>query len=116
MTASGDLGHRDSAGRLFIDGRADDLDVTGGENVFPSEVENVLLGHPAVAEVRVFAVPDEEYGAQLRASVVRRDSVAEVDLLAYAQERLAPPKVPRRIAFVRSLPVTSAGKPAGRVT
>jgi acyl-CoA synthetase (AMP-forming)/AMP-acid ligase II len=116
MTASGDLGHRDSAGRLFIDGRADDLVVTGGENVFPSEVENVLLGHPAVAEVRVFAVPDEEYGAQLRASVVRRDSVAEVDLLAYAQERLAPPKVPRRIAFVRSLPVTSAGKPAGRVT
>lgn len=115
-TDSGDLGHRDSAGRFFVDGRADDLIVTGGENVFPVEVENALLSHPAVAEARVFAVPDEEYGALLRANVVKRDSVAEVELLAYARVRLSPPKVPRRIVFVRTLPVTSTGKPAGRVT
>ncbi|TCO44484.1 acyl-CoA synthetase (AMP-forming)/AMP-acid ligase II [Kribbella antiqua] len=96
---SGDLGHRDSADRFFIDGRADDLIVTGGENVFPIEVENVLLTHPAVAEVRVVAVPDEEYGALPAARVVRRDAVQAEELINYARERLAPAKVPRQILF-----------------
>ncbi len=113
---SGDLGHRDSAGRFFVDGRADDLIVTGGENVFPVEVENVLLAHPAVAEVRVVAVPDQEYGALLEAHVVRRDVVPEEELAAYARQRLAPAKVPRRITFVAELPVTSTGKISKRVT
>jgi acyl-CoA synthetase (AMP-forming)/AMP-acid ligase II len=116
---SGDLGHRDSAGRFFIDGRADDLIVTGGENVFPAEVENVLLTHPAVAEARVFAVPDEEYGALPTAHVVRRSvepetAVRAEELIAYARQRLVPAKVPRSIGFVDELPLTSTGKP--RVT
>jgi acyl-CoA synthetase (AMP-forming)/AMP-acid ligase II len=96
---SGDLGHRDSAARFFIDGRVDDLIVTGGENAFPVEVENVLLTHPAVAEVRVFAVPDEEYGALPAARVVRQDAVEADELIRYARARLAPAKVPRQILF-----------------
>jgi acyl-CoA synthetase (AMP-forming)/AMP-acid ligase II len=116
MADSGDLGHRDSAGRFFVDGRTDDLVVTGGENVFPVEVENALLGHPAVADVRVVGVPDEEYGARLEAHVVRRDAVEAPELLAYARSRLTPAKVPRSIAFMEELPLTSTGKPARHVT
>jgi acyl-CoA synthetase (AMP-forming)/AMP-acid ligase II len=116
MADSGDLGHQDSAGRFFVDGRADDLIVTGGENVFPVEVENALLSHPAVAEARVVAVPDEEYGARLEAHVVRRDAVDAWELRRYAGTRLTPAKVPRSITFVDGLPVTSTGKPIRRVT
>ncbi|MEI8412895.1 MULTISPECIES: AMP-binding protein [unclassified Kribbella] len=116
MADSGDLGHRDSAGRFFVDGRADDLIVTGGENVFPVEVENALLSHPAVADARVVGVPDEEYGALLEAHVVRRQAVDAWELLRHARARLSPVKVPRSITFVAELPVTSTGKPARRVT
>jgi acyl-coenzyme A synthetase/AMP-(fatty) acid ligase len=115
MTDSGDLGHRDSAGRFFVDGRADDLIVTGGENVFPIEVENALLSHPAVAEARVTGVPDQEYGALLEAHVVRREAVEAWELLRHARSRLSPAKVPRTITFVDGLAVTSTGKPARRV-
>jgi acyl-CoA synthetase (AMP-forming)/AMP-acid ligase II len=116
MADSGDLGHRDSAGRFFVDGRADDLIVTGGENVFPIEVENALLSHPAVADARVIGVPDQEYGALLEAHVVRRESVDAWELLGHARTRLSPAKVPRTITFVDELPITSTGKPARRVT
>ena len=70
--STGDLGHLDAAGRLFIDGRADDMIISGGENVFPGEVEEVLAGHPGVAEVAVVGVPDEQFGQRLRAFVVAR--------------------------------------------
>ncbi|MFI7064723.1 AMP-binding protein [Kribbella sp. NPDC050124] len=116
LADSGDLGHRDSAGRYFVDGRADDLIVTGGENVFPVEVENALLTHPAVADARVVGVPDDEYGALLRADVVRRDPLEAPELVAYARSRLTPAKVPRWILFTDELPITSTGKPAARVT
>ncbi|WP_433160406.1 AMP-binding protein [Kribbella sp. CA-247076] len=116
LADSGDLGHRDSAGRYFVDGRADDLVVTGGENVFPIEVENVLLGHPAVADVRVTGVPDEEYGARLEAHVVRRSPVDAWELRRFARARLSPAKVPRTVTFVAELPVTPTGKPDRRVT
>jgi acyl-CoA synthetase (AMP-forming)/AMP-acid ligase II len=108
-------------GQLWVGGRlagrmADYLIVTGGENVFPVEVENALLSHPAVAEARVVAVPDEEYGARLEAHVVRRDAVDAWELRRYAGTRLSPAKVPRSITFVDGLPVTSTGKPIRRVT
>jgi acyl-CoA synthetase (AMP-forming)/AMP-acid ligase II len=77
-------------------------------------VENVLLTHPAVAEARVFAVPDEEYGELPIAHVVRRNVVQAEELIAYARQRLVPAKVPRSIGFVDELPLTSTGKP--RVT
>jgi acyl-CoA synthetase (AMP-forming)/AMP-acid ligase II len=116
MADSGDLGHTDSAGRFFVDGRADDLIVTGGENVFPIEVENALLSHPAVADARVIGVPDQEYGALLEAHIVRREPVDAGELLRHARTRLSRAKVPRSITFVDALPVTSTGKPARRVT
>jgi acyl-CoA synthetase (AMP-forming)/AMP-acid ligase II len=123
LADSGDLGHRDRAGRFFIDGRADDMVVTGGENVFTSEVENVLLTHPAIAEVRVDGVPDEEFGARLEASVVLREPASAVlraqlanELVAYVRTRLGRHKIPRRVVFVDALPTTSTGKPRRRVT
>ncbi|TCN38229.1 acyl-CoA synthetase (AMP-forming)/AMP-acid ligase II [Kribbella orskensis] len=116
LADSGDLGHRDEAGRFFVDGRADDMVVTGGENVFLTEVEDVLLRHPAVAEARVDGVPDEEFGARLEASVVLRAAATADEVIAFARERLARAKVPRKVTFVESLPATSTGKPGRRVT
>ena len=114
LSDSGDLGHRDPSGRLFVDGRADDMVVTGGENVFLGEVEDVLLRHPAVADVRVDAVPDEEYGVRLEAYAVPAadldaDDLAE-SLLLHAAEHLARFKRPRRVHVVESLPQTASGK------
>ena len=67
---TGDLGHLDAAGRLFIDGREDDMIVSGGENVFPQEVEDVLAGHPRLADAAVVGVEDADFGQRLRAFVV----------------------------------------------
>ncbi|QXJ26836.1 AMP-binding protein [Actinomadura graeca] len=112
LTGTGDLGHFDAAGRLFIDGRADDMIVSGGENVFPGEVENLLGGHPDVAEVSVTGVDDERFGQRLAASVVRvpGSRVGEDDLKEYVRRHLARYKVPRDVRFVGELPRTSTGK------
>ncbi|TDD89374.1 hypothetical protein E1298_14230 [Actinomadura rubrisoli] len=112
LTSTGDLGHFDGAGRLFIDGRADDMIVSGGENVFPGEVENLLGGHPGVAEVSVVGVDDEKFGKRLAAYVVRAPGaeVSEDDLKAHVRKHLARYKVPRDVRFVRALPRTSTGK------
>ena len=72
MMASGDVGHFDSAGRLFIDGRDDEMIVSGGENVFPGEVEDALDEHPGIAEAAVIGVDDPEFGQRLRSFVVTR--------------------------------------------
>ena len=119
MSDSGDLGHRDAQRRFFVDGRADDMVVTGGENVFPTEVENVLLQHPAVAEVRVVGVPDDEYGSRLEATVVRREqseALTEEELIAWTRTRLTGAKVPRTLRFAAELPTTTSGKYRRRVT
>ncbi|TWD75281.1 acyl-CoA synthetase (AMP-forming)/AMP-acid ligase II [Kribbella amoyensis] len=116
MADSGDLGYQDTAGRFFVAGRSDAMVVTGGENVFPAEVEDVLLAHPAIAEARVDGVPDEEYGTRLAASVVLRSPVDVDELLAYARTRLPRHKVPRSVRCVAVVPITSTGKPARRVT
>ncbi|MFI0353606.1 AMP-binding protein [Actinomadura sp. 9N407] len=112
LTGTGDLGHFDPAGRLFIDGRADDMIVSGGENVFPGEVEELLGAHPGVAEVSVTGVEDEAFGQRLAAHVVRApgSDVTEDDLKAHVKERLARYKVPREVHFVDELPRTSTGK------
>ncbi|MFA1544885.1 AMP-binding protein [Actinomadura chokoriensis] len=116
LTSTGDLGHLDEAGRLFIDGRADDMIVSGGENVFPGEVENLLGGHPDVAEVSVTGVDDEKFGQRLAAYVVRTpgSAVTEDDLRAYVKKHLARYKVPRDVQFVEELPRTSTGKVKAR--
>lgn len=112
LTGTGDLGHLDAEGRLFIDGRADDMIVSGGENVFPGEVEDLLGRHPDVAEVTVKGVDDEKFGQRLAAYVVRRENsqVTEDDLKAHVKKHLARYKVPREIRFVDELPRTSTGK------
>jgi fatty-acyl-CoA synthase len=112
LMATGDVGHLDPDGRLFIDGRDDDMILSGGENVFPQEVEELLTAHDAVADAAVFGVHDADFGQRLAASVVLkpdRSTTAE-ELQAYVRERLARHPVPREIEFVEELPRTSTGK------
>src|SRR3954465_10874267 len=112
LLSSGDVGHFDSEGRLFIDGRDDDMIVSGGENVFPAEVEDLLSGHDAIADVAVFGGDDEEFGQRLKAVVVRRDgrTVSEDEVKQAVKANLAAYKVPREVEFTDELPRTSTGK------
>ncbi|WP_197320187.1 acyl-CoA synthetase [Saccharomonospora sp. NB11] len=112
LIATGDVGHFDADGLLFIDGRDDEMIVSGGENVYPIEVENVLVEHPDVREAAVIGVPDEEFGQRLKAFVVLREG-AEVDadgLRDHVRENLARFKVPRDVEFLDALPRNSTGK------
>ncbi|MFI6045935.1 AMP-binding protein [Nocardia sp. NPDC051321] len=112
LLSSGDVGHWDSGGRLFIDGRDDDMIVSGGENVFPGEVEELLYAHPAIAEAAIVAVPDDEFGQRLAAFVVRHPG-RELDadaVRAHVKANLARFKVPRDVTFLEELPRTSTGK------
>jgi fatty-acyl-CoA synthase len=112
LLSSGDVGHFDEAGRLFIDGRDDEMIVSGGENVFPREVEDLLAGHESIAEVAVIGVPDEEFGQRLKAFVVTRDDVemSEDDVKGHVKANLARFKVPREVDFLDSLPRNATGK------
>jgi fatty-acyl-CoA synthase len=112
LLSSGDVGHFDADGRLFVDGRDDDMIVSGGENVFPAEVEDLLSGHESIAEVAVFGVDDEEFGQRLKAVVVTRGnaSMSEADVKQHVKSNLAGYKVPRDVEFVDELPRTSTGK------
>jgi fatty-acyl-CoA synthase len=109
LMAVGDLGHLDAAGRLHVDGRADDMIVSGGENVHPGEVEDLLAAHPGVAEAAVVGVPDAEFGQRLRAYVVA-DGLTEDDVRAHVAGNLARHKVPRDVVFLDALPRNPAGK------
>ena len=112
LLSSGDVGHFDEGGRLFIDGRDDDMIVSGGENVFPGEVEDLLAGHEAVAEAAVFGVEDEQFGQRLKVVVVTRDGrdLSADEVKQYVKSNLAGYKVPRDVEFVDELPRTSTGK------
>ncbi|WP_369640521.1 AMP-binding protein, partial [Nocardia sp. JMUB6875] len=109
---SGDLGHFDAEGRLYVDGRSDDMIVSGGENVFPQEVEEALLAHPAVADAGAIGVPDEDFGQRLAAAVVLKSGSRTTAraLQRHIKTTLANYKVPRDIVFVPELPRTTAGK------
>jgi fatty-acyl-CoA synthase len=112
LMSSGDVGHFDDKGRLFIDGRDDDMIVSGGENVFPAEIEELLAGHEAVAEVAAIGVDDEKFGQRLKAFVVLRSGkeLSEEDAKAYVKDNLANYKVPREIVFIDELPRNPTGK------
>jgi acyl-CoA synthetase (AMP-forming)/AMP-acid ligase II len=112
LLSSGDVGHFDDGGRLFIDGRDDDMIVSGGENVYPAEVEDLLAAHEAVAEAAVFGVDDEQFGQRLKAVVVTREGkdLSADDVKRYVKSNLAGYKVPRDVEFVDELPRTSTGK------
>jgi o-succinylbenzoate---CoA ligase len=107
---TGDLGRLDDEGRLHVEGRLKDLIVTGGENVAPLEVEQVLLAHPAVADAGVAGRPDEEWGEAITAFVVLRAPADGEALRAWCRQRLAPHKVPKAVEIVDVLPRNPAGK------
>jgi fatty-acyl-CoA synthase len=112
LLSSGDVGHFDADGLLFIDGRDDDMIVSGGENVFPAEVENLLVEHPAIADAAVIGVKDEEFGQRLKAFVVLRDG-QELDadtVRGHVKANLARHKVPREVEFIDTLPRNATGK------
>jgi long-chain acyl-CoA synthetase len=104
----GDLGRLDADGYLYLDGRREDLIITGGVNVYPLEVENALREHPGVDDVAVYAVPDDEWGQRVSAAVV--GTATEAELAAYVRERLSPPKRPKTWRFLDDLPRTLTGK------
>jgi fatty-acyl-CoA synthase len=112
LMSTGDVGHFDAAGRLWIDGRDDDMIVSGGENLFPGEVEELLITHPAVEEAAVIGVEDEEFGKRLAAFVVRRDDapLTEDGVREFVKANLARYKVPRDVTFLDELPRTPTGK------
>jgi fatty-acyl-CoA synthase len=108
---TGDTGHFDASGRLFVDGRDDDMIVSGGENVFPGEVEDVIATHPDVVEAAVVGVPDDEFGQRLKAFVVRRSPELDADAVrAHVRANLARFKVPRDVEFVDELARNATGK------
>jgi acyl-CoA synthetase (AMP-forming)/AMP-acid ligase II len=112
LMSSGDVGHFDDAGRLFIDGRDDDMIVSGGENVFPQEVEELLSTHDSIKEAAVFGVDDEKFGQRLKAVVVTKGGkkISEDEVKKYVKSNLAGYKVPRDVEFIDELPRTSTGK------
>ncbi|HET9720401.1 MAG TPA: acyl-CoA synthetase, partial [Solirubrobacteraceae bacterium] len=112
LMSTGDVGHFDAAGRLFVDGRDDDMIVSGGENLFPGEVEELLVTHPAVEEAAVIGVEDPEFGQRLAAFVVRRAELelSEDEVREFVRENLARFKVPRDVVFLDELPRNPSGK------
>jgi acyl-CoA synthetase (AMP-forming)/AMP-acid ligase II len=112
LISSGDVGHFDRSGRLFIDGRDDEMIVSGGENVFPAEVEELLITHEAIGDAAAVGVDDEQFGQRLKAFVVVRDgrTVTEDELKSYVKDNLANYKVPREVVFVGELPRNATGK------
>jgi len=109
---SGDAGYLDADGYLYIHDRVKDMIVSGGENVYPAEVENVLMAHPAVADVAVIGVPDERWGETAKAIVVRAVGVdaTEQELIDYSRERLARFKCPTSVEWIDVLPRNPSGK------
>ncbi|MDK2761727.1 MAG: fatty acid--CoA ligase [Sphingopyxis sp.] len=109
---TGDAGYLDEDGYLFIHDRMKDMIITGGENVYPAEVESAIFGHPAVQEVAVIGIPDEKWGETVKAVVVAKPGVSidEADIIAWARDRIAPFKCPRSIDVIEVLPRNASGK------
>jgi long-chain acyl-CoA synthetase len=115
---TGDTGHLDANGALTVTGRRKDMIITGGENVYSMEVENVLGAHPAVHEAAVFGVPDERWGEAVRAVVVLRAgaSASEAELIDWCRSRIGGYKVPKSVVLAReALPKSGPGKIAKHV-
>ena len=112
LLSSGDVGYFDHNGLLFVSGRDDEMIVSGGENVFPAEVEDLISGHPDVIEATALGVDDPDFGARLRAFVVLKEEaeVTEDAIKNYVREHLARYKVPREVVFLAELPRNPTGK------
>jgi long-chain acyl-CoA synthetase len=109
---TGDAGYLDADGYLFLTDRIKDMIVSGAENIYPIEVENVLAGHPAVADVAVIGVPHEKWGETVKAIVVRRPGAdpSPAELIDYARQRLAGFKCPTSVDFIDEIPRNPSGK------
>lgn len=110
---TGDLGHLDAEGFLYITGRASDMYISGGSNIYPREIEEKILTHPAIAEVAVVGVPDPMWGEVGIAVCVARegaDAPGEMELAAFLADRLARYKLPKRFVFWEALPKSGYGK------
>lgn len=112
LMSSGDVGYFDENDLLYVSGRDDEMIVSGGENVFPAEVEDLISGHPEVVEATALGVEDKEWGHRLRAFVVKTEgaSIGEDDIKTYVKEHLARYKVPREVVFLEELPRNPTGK------
>ncbi|MGH2856408.1 MAG: acyl-CoA synthetase [Solirubrobacteraceae bacterium] len=112
LMSSGDVGHFSPRGRLFVDGRDDEMIVSGGENVFPAEVEELLASHEAVREAAVIGVTDEQFGQRLKAFVALNggSTLSEDDVKDHVRQNLARYKVPREVVFLDELPRNATGK------
>src|SRR3954452_11154969 len=110
--ATGEVGHLDEEGRLFVSGRDDDMIVSGGENVFPREVEDLIANMDGVKEVAVIGVDDEKFGQRLKAFVVRNSGSkpSEDEIKKKVKADLAGYKVPREVVFMDELPRNATGK------
>ncbi len=109
---SGDLGVMDPEGYISITGRSKDMVIRGGENIYPREIEEFLFGHPAVADVQVFGIPDAKYGEELCAWIRLRPATTATqdDIRAFCRDRIAHFKIPRHVRFVDAFPMTVTGK------
>jgi acyl-CoA synthetase (AMP-forming)/AMP-acid ligase II len=109
---TGDAGYFDPDGYLYIHDRVKDMIVSGGENIYPAEVENAIFGHPAVADVAVIGVPDERWGEAVKACVVKKPgrTATPAEIIAWARERIAGYKLPKTVDFVDALPRNPTGK------
>jgi acyl-CoA synthetase (AMP-forming)/AMP-acid ligase II len=109
---TGDAGYLDADGYIYIYDRVKDMIISGGENIYPAEVESALFSHPAVADVAVIGIPDERWGEAVKAMVVRKPgtNITADELIGFARERIAHYKAPRSIDFVETLPRTPTGK------
>ena len=114
---TGDAGYFDVDGFLYVHDRVKDMIISGGENVYPAEVESAIFGHPAIADIAVIGVPDARWGEAVKAIVVRQPGieVSEAELIAYARERIAHYKAPKSVDFVDELPRNPSGKILKRV-
>ncbi len=109
---TGDAGYLDEEGYLYIHDRVKDMIVSGGENIYPAEVESVLFGHPSVADVAVIGVPDDQWGEAVKAIVVKKpgQETTDEEIIAYARERIAHYKAPKSVDFIEALPRNPSGK------
>jgi len=109
---TGDLAVMDEDGYVRITGRARDMIIRGGENIYPREIEEFLYTHPEISDVQVYGVPDDKYGEQVAAAVkLRQDSdLTSEDVRDYCRENIALYKVPEYVDFVQEYPMTASGK------
>ena len=109
---TGDLGYMDKGGYLFLVDRKNDMIITGGENVYPNEVENLLMAYPAVMETVVFGIPDQKWGESVKAIIVLKPGKTATadEIIKYCKGKLAGYKCPKSIEFKDAIPKTAAGK------